>query len=102
MFFLLVSYQSFGDLASLIRPFALLQAILGGTIQVPTLSGDVVVKVYYMQLIKPITFYKVSVTSIFDIIYSSSDFSHINSVQVRPGTQPGQKVVLRKKGKRIP
>ncbi|KAL3537347.1 hypothetical protein ACH5RR_000713 [Cinchona calisaya] len=37
------------------------QAILGGTIQVPTLTGDVVVK-------------------------------------VRPGTQPGQKVVLRKKG----
>ncbi|CAA3010270.1 chaperone dnaJ GFA2, mitochondrial [Olea europaea subsp. europaea] len=37
------------------------QAILGGTIQVPTLSGDVVVK-------------------------------------VRPGTQPGQKVVLKKKG----
>ncbi|KAK6933737.1 Heat shock protein DnaJ, cysteine-rich domain [Dillenia turbinata] len=37
------------------------QAILGGTIQVPTLTGDVVVK-------------------------------------VRPGTQPGQKVVLRRKG----
>lgn len=37
------------------------QAILGGTIQVPTLTGDVVVK-------------------------------------VRPGTQPGQKVVLRNKG----
>ncbi|KAL6560451.1 hypothetical protein OROGR_004010 [Orobanche gracilis] len=37
------------------------QAILGGTIKVPTLSGDVVVK-------------------------------------VRPGTQPGQKVVLRKRG----
>ncbi|PSS26452.1 Chaperone protein like [Actinidia chinensis var. chinensis] len=37
------------------------QAILGGTIQVPTLTGDVVVK-------------------------------------VRPGTQPGQKVVLKKKG----
>ncbi|CAN8265771.1 unnamed protein product [Cochlearia groenlandica] len=37
------------------------QAILGGTIQVPTLTGDVVVK-------------------------------------VRPGTQPGQKVVLRSKG----
>ncbi|KAL2251223.1 UNVERIFIED_CONTAM: Chaperone protein dnaJ GFA2, mitochondrial [Sesamum indicum] len=40
------------------------QAILGGTIQVPTLTGDVVVK-------------------------------------VRPGTQPGQKVVLRKKGIKI-
>ncbi|KAI3448925.1 hypothetical protein Pfo_005590 [Paulownia fortunei] len=40
------------------------QAILGGTIQVPTLSGDVVVK-------------------------------------VRPGTQPGQKVVLRKKGIKV-
>ncbi|KAK4415428.1 Chaperone protein dnaJ GFA2, mitochondrial [Sesamum alatum] len=40
------------------------QAILGGTIQVPTLAGDVVVK-------------------------------------VRPGTQPGQKVVLRKKGIKI-
>ncbi|KAL0397531.1 UNVERIFIED_CONTAM: Chaperone protein dnaJ GFA2, mitochondrial [Sesamum calycinum] len=40
------------------------QAILGGTIQVPTLTGDVVVK-------------------------------------VRPGTQPGQKVVLRKKGKSL-
>ncbi|VVB15453.1 unnamed protein product [Arabis nemorensis] len=39
------------------------QAILGGTIQVPTLTGDVVVK-------------------------------------VRPGTQPGQKVVLRNKGVR--
>ncbi|KAL9238056.1 hypothetical protein vseg_012532 [Gypsophila vaccaria] len=37
------------------------QAILGGTIQVPTLAGDVVLK-------------------------------------VRPGTQPGQKVVLKKKG----
>ncbi|GAA0175385.1 chaperone [Lithospermum erythrorhizon] len=37
------------------------QAILGGTVHVPTLSGDVVVK-------------------------------------VRPGTQPGQKVVLKKKG----
>ncbi|KAI5681960.1 hypothetical protein M9H77_03188 [Catharanthus roseus] len=37
------------------------QAILGGTIQVPTLAGDVVVK-------------------------------------VRPGTQPGQKVVLKRKG----
>ncbi|XP_031092088.1 chaperone protein dnaJ GFA2, mitochondrial-like [Ipomoea triloba] len=37
------------------------QAILGGTVQVPTLTGDVVVK-------------------------------------VRPGTQPGQKVVLKKKG----
>ncbi|KAL2940667.1 Chaperone protein dnaJ GFA2 mitochondrial, partial [Bienertia sinuspersici] len=37
------------------------QAILGGTIQVPTLIGDVVLK-------------------------------------VRPGTQPGQKVVLKKKG----
>jgi molecular chaperone DnaJ len=37
------------------------QAILGGTIQVPTLTGDVVVK-------------------------------------VRPGTQPGHKVVLRNKG----
>ncbi|KAI9116385.1 hypothetical protein K1719_012552 [Acacia pycnantha] len=37
------------------------QAILGGTIQVPTLTGDVVLK-------------------------------------VRPGTQPGQKVVLKKKG----
>ncbi|GMH04438.1 hypothetical protein Nepgr_006277 [Nepenthes gracilis] len=37
------------------------QAILGGTVQVPTLTGDVVLK-------------------------------------VRPGTQPGQKVVLRKKG----
>ncbi|KAG2671539.1 hypothetical protein I3843_13G001800 [Carya illinoinensis] len=37
------------------------QAILGGTIQVPTLTGDVVVK-------------------------------------VRPGTQPGQKVVMKKKG----
>ncbi|KZV27517.1 chaperone protein dnaJ 1, mitochondrial, partial [Dorcoceras hygrometricum] len=40
------------------------QAILGGSIQVPTLSGDVVVK-------------------------------------VRPGTQPGQKVVLRKKGIKV-
>ncbi|XP_073129699.1 chaperone protein dnaJ GFA2, mitochondrial-like [Henckelia pumila] len=40
------------------------QAILGGTIQVPTLSGDVVLK-------------------------------------VRPGTQPGQKVVLRKKGIKV-
>ncbi|KAL8500742.1 hypothetical protein ACS0TY_020361 [Phlomoides rotata] len=40
------------------------QAILGGTIQVPTLSGDIVVK-------------------------------------VRPGTQPGQKVVLRKKGVKV-
>ncbi|KAL0374292.1 UNVERIFIED_CONTAM: Chaperone protein dnaJ GFA2, mitochondrial, partial [Sesamum radiatum] len=40
------------------------QAILGGTIQVPTLTGDVVVK-------------------------------------VRAGTQPGQKVVLRKKGIKI-
>ncbi|KAL7126080.1 hypothetical protein ABFS83_14G161800 [Erythranthe nasuta] len=40
------------------------QALLGGTIQVPTLSGDVVVK-------------------------------------VRPGTQPGQKVVLRKKGIKV-
>ncbi|XP_011087248.1 chaperone protein dnaJ GFA2, mitochondrial [Sesamum indicum] len=40
------------------------QAILGGTIQVPTLTGDVVVK-------------------------------------VRPGTQPGQKVVLRKKGIKV-
>ncbi|KAK9156999.1 hypothetical protein Scep_003573 [Stephania cephalantha] len=37
------------------------QAILGGTIQIPTLTGDVVLK-------------------------------------VRPGTQPGQKVVLKKKG----
>ncbi|XP_010547239.1 PREDICTED: chaperone protein dnaJ GFA2, mitochondrial-like [Tarenaya hassleriana] len=37
------------------------QAVLGGTVQVPTLTGDVVVK-------------------------------------VRPGTQPGQKVVLRNKG----
>ncbi|RDX78757.1 Chaperone protein dnaJ GFA2, mitochondrial, partial [Mucuna pruriens] len=37
------------------------QAVLGGTIQVPTLTGDVVLK-------------------------------------VRPGTQPGQKVVLKKKG----
>ncbi|KAH1211102.1 Chaperone protein dnaJ GFA2, mitochondrial [Glycine max] len=37
------------------------QAILGGTIQVPTLTGDVVLK-------------------------------------IRPGTQPGQKVVLKKKG----
>ncbi|XP_074263974.1 chaperone protein dnaJ GFA2, mitochondrial [Silene latifolia] len=37
------------------------QAILGGTVQVPTLTGDVVLK-------------------------------------VRPGTQPGQKVVLKKKG----
>ncbi|OIW15446.1 hypothetical protein TanjilG_28645 [Lupinus angustifolius] len=41
--------------------YFLLQAILGGTIQVPTLTGDVVLK-------------------------------------VRPGTQPGQKVVLKKKG----
>ncbi|CAA2968882.1 chaperone dnaJ GFA2, mitochondrial [Olea europaea subsp. europaea] len=40
------------------------QAILGGTIQVPTLTGDVVVK-------------------------------------VRPGTQPGQKVVLKKKGIKV-
>lgn len=40
------------------------QAVLGGTIQVPTLSGDIVVK-------------------------------------VRPGTQPGQKVVLKKKGIRV-
>ncbi|XP_073313403.1 chaperone protein dnaJ GFA2, mitochondrial-like [Primulina huaijiensis] len=40
------------------------QAILGGTIQVPTLTGDVVLK-------------------------------------VRPGTQPGQKVVLRKKGIKV-
>ncbi|RAL45170.1 hypothetical protein DM860_014580 [Cuscuta australis] len=39
----------------------LTQAILGGTVQVPTLTGDVVVK-------------------------------------VRPGTQPGQKVVLKQKG----
>lgn len=74
MFFLLVFYQLFDNLASLIRFFALLQAILGGTIQVPTLSGDVVVKVCYMQLIKPITSYKVSMTSIFDIIYCASDF----------------------------
>ncbi|CAK9154905.1 unnamed protein product [Ilex paraguariensis] len=37
------------------------QAILGGTVQVPTLTGDVVVK-------------------------------------VRPGTQPGQKVILKQKG----
>ncbi|XP_057800462.1 chaperone protein dnaJ GFA2, mitochondrial-like isoform X1 [Salvia miltiorrhiza] len=40
------------------------QAILGGTIRVPTLTGDLVVK-------------------------------------VRPGTQPGQKVVLRKKGIKV-
>ncbi|KAL6569796.1 hypothetical protein OROMI_014310 [Orobanche minor] len=40
------------------------QAILGGTTQVPTLTGDVVVK-------------------------------------VRPGTQPGQKVILRKKGIKV-
>ncbi|KAH6812999.1 gametophytic factor 2 [Perilla frutescens var. frutescens] len=40
------------------------QAILGGTIRVPTLTGDVVVK-------------------------------------VRPGTQPGQKVVLKKKGIKV-
>lgn len=42
-------------------PLTITQAILGGTTQVPTLTGDVVVK-------------------------------------VRPGTQPGQKVVLKKKG----
>ncbi|KAL5560501.1 hypothetical protein UlMin_036712 [Ulmus minor] len=42
-------------------PLSITQAILGGTIQVPTLTGDVVLK-------------------------------------VRPGTQPGQKVVLKKKG----
>uniref|UniRef100_A0A7N2N8K2 Chaperone DnaJ C-terminal domain-containing protein n=1 Tax=Quercus lobata TaxID=97700 RepID=A0A7N2N8K2_QUELO len=41
-----------------------LRAILGGTIQVPTLTGDVVLK-------------------------------------VRSGTQPGQKVVLKKKGIKI-
>nr|AFK47956.1 unknown [Lotus japonicus] len=42
-------------------PLSITQAMLGGTIQVPTLTGDVVLK-------------------------------------VRPGTQPGQKVVLKKKG----
>ncbi|CAH9085532.1 unnamed protein product [Cuscuta epithymum] len=42
-------------------PLTITQAILGGTVQVPTLTGEVVVK-------------------------------------VRPGTQPGQKVVLKKKG----
>ncbi|KAG6424580.1 hypothetical protein SASPL_114998 [Salvia splendens] len=44
--------------------YVMIKEILGGTIQVPTLSGDVVVK-------------------------------------VRPGTQPGQKVVLRKKGIKV-
>ncbi|EXB93785.1 Chaperone protein dnaJ 1 [Morus notabilis] len=42
-------------------PLSISQAILGGTIQIPTLTGDVVLK-------------------------------------VRPGSQPGQKVVLKKKG----
>ena len=46
---LMLSMSSFWawfiTLAKLITSCALLQAILGGTIQVPTLSGDVVVKV---------------------------------------------------------
>lgn len=49
MSLLLVSgYQKFVYISRFIRSCFLFQAILGGTIQVPTLSGDVVVKVCQM------------------------------------------------------
>ncbi|KAJ8767260.1 hypothetical protein K2173_013657 [Erythroxylum novogranatense] len=53
--------------------FVTIKAILGGTIQVPTLTGDVVLEACRAPVGQFI-------------------------IQVRPGTQPGQKVVLKKKG----
>ncbi|WRX29119.1 Protein kinase domain - like 10 [Theobroma cacao] len=50
----------------------LLQAILGGIIQVPTLTGDVVLKACWK----------------------------ICMIDVRPGTQPGQNVVMKNKGEK--
>ncbi|PWA69085.1 gametophytic factor 2 [Artemisia annua] len=55
------------------------QAILGGTVRVPTLTGDVVVKVYHHNL---------------HYIFCLEKWTP----QVKPGTQPGQKVSLKGKG----
>jgi len=52
------------DLVVILLSTLMLQAILGGSVQVPTLTGDVLLK-------------------------------------IRPGTQPGQKQVLRGKGVRV-
>lgn len=78
--------------------FYLLQAILGGTIHVPTLTGDVVLKVCVICS-------RQSLIIILILVDVPSGYCSIKweceidiNFQVRPGTQPGQKVVLKRKG----
>ena len=78
-----------------------LQAVLGGTVTVPTLTGNVTVKVCFLHFIQSLKFL------LPDVCQSVQDGSVdvlmialfvILFVQVRQGTQPGEKVVLRGKG----
>ena len=78
-----------------------LQAVLGGTVTVPTLTGNVTVKVCVLHFIQSFKFL------LHDACQSVQDGSVdvlmialfvILFVQVRQGTQPGEKVVLRGKG----
>jgi len=69
------------------------QAILGGTIQVPTLTGEVVLKVSIISQYIILFLMALSVTG--EVWFMGLVW------QVRPGTQPGQKVVLKKKGKQF-
>lgn len=98
--------------------YLFLQATLGGTIQVPTLMGDVVVKVWFPLLTVFVGNIGISYQS--EMSGQCSLFSRQSTfqwsfgrwsllclsgvlmlafgLQVRPGTQPGQKVVLKQKG----
>ena len=65
---------------------------MGGTVQVPTLSGDVVIKVCS-------DLFTFIVSSHFMLILRGEIIIGLTILsQVKPGTQPGQKVVLRGKG----
>ena len=83
------------DCTQLHDVFFILQAILGGTIQVPTLTGDVVLKVLFTFIfLYAWQSFHYHCILILHYVFNLSNFY----MQVRAGTQPGQKVVLKGKG----
>lgn len=71
---------------------------MGGTIQVPTLTGDVVLKVCMNHLSYRFEGFLIYIE--WEVVKNTLSMLKVHyHLQVRPGTQPGQKVVLRGKGK---
>lgn len=74
-----------------------MQAVLGGSVTVPTLTGDVSVKVS----LPPFVLFRALLLSFSLTQLEMNLFSFSINCQVRQGTQPGEKVALKGKGGRF-